>query len=156
MVCSLEDLKSPRSVCWRDLPNIEMLDAKIASALKKIIRKSHLKKKVSLEEPKAQKEDRFQWGTQIAFMIYDYFRVAGAHYTVMYFADCSLSLFIMISFRKFDTRRNEVLLSVSKIPSDDVLEGLYKLRIRESDQLKTVSELYDMEIQQKISMPNYQ
>ena len=30
------------------------------------------------------------------------------------------------------------------------------MRIRESDQLKTVSELYEMEIHQKISMPNYQ
>ena len=47
-------------------------------------------------------------------------------------------------------------LSISKIPSDDVLESLYKLRIRESEQLKTVLELYDMEIHQKISVPNYQ
>ena len=42
------------------------------------------------------------------------------------------------------------------MPSDDILEGMYKLRIRESDQVKTVLELYDMEIHQKISMPNYQ
>ena len=41
---------------------------------------------------------------------------------------------------------------MSKIPSDDVLESLYKLRIRESDQLKTVLELYEMEIHQRISM----
>ena len=33
---------------------------------------------------------------------------------------------------------------------------LYQLRIRESDQLKTVLELYDMEIHQKISVPNHQ
>ena len=45
---------------------------------------------------------------------------------------------------------------MSKIPSDDILESLYKLIIRESAQLKTVLELYDMEIHQKISMPNYQ
>ena len=45
---------------------------------------------------------------------------------------------------------------MSKIPSDDVLECLHQLRIRESDQLKTVLELYDMEIHQKILMPNYQ
>ena len=29
-----------------------------------------------------------------------------------------------------------MMLSVSKIPSDDILESLYKLRTRESDQLK--------------------
>ena len=45
---------------------------------------------------------------------------------------------------------------MSKIPSDDVPESLFKLRIRESVQLKTVLEVYDMEIYQKISMPNYQ
>ena len=44
---------------------------------------------------------------------------------------------------------------MSKSPSDDILESLYKLRIRESAQLKTVLELYDMEIHQKISVPNY-
>ena len=45
---------------------------------------------------------------------------------------------------------------MSKIPPDDVSDSLYKLRIRESDQLKIVLELYDMDIHQKISMPNYQ
>ena len=45
---------------------------------------------------------------------------------------------------------------MSKLPSDDILESLHKLRIRDSAQLKTVLELYDMEIYQKISMPNYQ
>ena len=60
----------------------------------------------------------------------------------------------MTTFRN-SIRDGEVLLSKSKIPSDDILESLYKLRIRESDQLKTVLELYDMEIHQKISVPNY-
>ena len=59
-----------------------------------------------------------------------------------------------ISHPAYKTRWDEVLLSMSKIPSDDILESLYKLIIRESDQLKTVLELYDMEIHQKISMPN--
>ena len=38
---------------------------------------------------------------------------------------------------------------MTKIPPDDILEGLYKLRIRESDKLKTVLELCDLEIHQK-------
>ena len=67
----------------------------------------------------------------------------------------SLLLFIM-NIQEFDTRWDEVLLSMSKIPSDDILESLYKLRIRESAQLRTVLELYDMEIHQKISVPNHQ
>ena len=41
------------------MPNFEVLDARIASALNKIIHNSHFKRKISLEEQKAQKEDRF-------------------------------------------------------------------------------------------------
>ena len=35
---------------------------------------------------------------------------------------------------EFDTRWDEFILSMTKIPHDDVLESLFKLRIRESDQ----------------------
>ena len=110
-----------------------MLDAKIASALNKIIQNSHFKKKVSLEEQKALKEDRFLRGRQIAFMIYDNFRVTGAHldYTDLF----SITL-RNDNVQEFDTRWNEILFSKTKIPSDDILESLYKLRIGESDQLK--------------------
>ena len=62
MVDSLDELKSSRSVCGKDFPNFEMLDAKIASALNKIIQNSQFKKKISLEEQKAQKEDRLLRG----------------------------------------------------------------------------------------------
>ena len=44
---------------------------------------------------------------------------------------------------------------MTKIPSDDTLEGLYKLRIRESEKLKTVLELYHLEIHQKKLGPDY-
>ena len=44
---------------------------------------------------------------------------------------------------------------MTKIPHDDILEGLYKLRIRESERLKTVLELYNMEIYQKKAGPDY-
>ena len=55
MVDSLDELKSSRPVYGKGFPNFEMLDAKIASALNKIIQNSQFKKKVSLEEQKAQK-----------------------------------------------------------------------------------------------------
>ena len=42
-----------------------------------------------------------------------------------------------------------------KIPPDDILEGLYKFRIRESEKLKTVLELYYMVIHQKKTGTDY-
>ena len=87
MVDSVDDLKSSRSIKCKNFPNFEMLDARIASALNKIIQNSYLKKKVCLDKQKAQKEYRFLRGRQIANMIYAYFRVIGAHDTVLDNAD---------------------------------------------------------------------
>ena len=67
---------------------------------------------------------------------------------------------LQLFFRKddiqeFDSKWDGILLSMTKIPSDDILEGLYKLRIRDSEKLKTVLELYNMEIHQKKAGPDY-
>ena len=53
------------------MPNFEVLDARIASALNKIIHNSHFKRRTSLEEQKAQ--DHFFHSRQIAYLIYEYF-----------------------------------------------------------------------------------
>ena len=49
---SVDDLETSQSIGERRFPNFEMLVAKIASAMKKIILNSYFKKKVSLEERK--------------------------------------------------------------------------------------------------------
>ena len=64
MVDSVDDLRSSSSIRSIPMPDFEVLDAKIASALNKIIHNSHFKRKISLEEQKAQKEDRFFRGRQ--------------------------------------------------------------------------------------------
>ena len=94
---------------------------------------------------KAQKEDRFLRGRQIAYLIYEYFPVTGANDFVENYAD----LFTVVLRNDDDSKWDEILLSMTQIPSDDILESLYKLRIRESETLKTVLELYDLEIHQK-------
>ena len=94
MVDSVGEIKSSRSIAANDFPNFELLDARVASALNNIIQDSRFKKDVSLEEQKAQIENRFLRGRQIAFLIYDYFRVTGVHDTVLDCADIySQSLF---------------------------------------------------------------
>ena len=55
MVDSVDDLKSSCSVRGIQMPIFEVLDARIASALNRIIHNSHFKSRVSLEEQKAQK-----------------------------------------------------------------------------------------------------
>ena len=45
MVDSVDELKSSRSIAAEDFPNFELLDVRIASALKKIIQNSQIKKR---------------------------------------------------------------------------------------------------------------
>ena len=156
LVDSVDDLKSSCSVRgFFQMPNFEVPDAKIAPALNRIIHNTQFKRKVSLEEPKTPKEDRFLRGSQIAYLIYEYFRVAGANDSVENNADLLAIVLRNDDIQEFDSKWVGILLSMTKIPSDDILEGLYKLRIRESEKLKTVLELYDLEIHQKKAGPDY-
>ena len=151
MVDSVDDLESSRSIQGYHFQDFEMLDAKIASAMNKIIQNSCFKKKISPEEQKAQLQDRFVRGRQIAFMIHEYFRVTGAHDTVLDYADLFSITLRNDDVQEFDTKRNVILLSMSKIPAAGVLESLCKLRSS-----KTVLDLYEPEIHEKISKRDYQ
>ena len=64
------------------MPNFEVLDARIASALNRIIQNSQFKRRISLEDQKAQKQDSFLRGRQVAYLIYDHFGVIGSHDSV--------------------------------------------------------------------------
>ena len=57
-----------------------MLDAMITFALKRLLDKHiHFRKRVSVEEQRAQEYDRFLRGRQTACMIYEHFRASGAY-----------------------------------------------------------------------------
>ena len=155
LVDSVDDLRSSSSTRGISMPNFEVLDARIASALNKIIHNSHFKRKISLEEQKAQKEDRFLRGRQIAYLIYEQFRVTGTDDSVENYTDLFTIALRNDDIQEFDSKWDGILLSMTKIPHDDILEGLYKLRIRESEKLRTVLELYDLETHQKKLGPDY-
>ena len=121
-----------------------MLDAKIASALKKTITNSYFKRRVNLEE-QAQVQDRFLSGRQIAYMIYEYFRVTGAHEAVLDYTDLfSISLH-GANIQYFDTRWDQAVLSTSEVPKDSILECLHKEMA-----------MYEQEIHQDRSKPSFQ
>ena len=81
-------------------------------------------------------------GRQIAFMIYEYFWVTGAHEAVRGYSDL-FRITLHDDIQIFDTRWDEVFLSSSQVPNDAILESLYERRIRRSDQLTTVLAMYE-------------
>ena len=68
MVYSVVALESSCSIRGIRTPDIEVLDAKIASALNRITHDTQFKRRISLEEQKAQKQYRFLREGQIAYM----------------------------------------------------------------------------------------
>ena len=116
LVDSVDDPKSSCAVRGIQMPDFEVLDAKIASALNRIIHNSHFKRRISLEEQKAQKEDRFLRGKQIAYLIYEYFRVTGANDSVENYADLFTISLRNDDIQEFDSKWDGNLLPMTKIP----------------------------------------
>ena len=112
MVDSVDDLKSSCSVRGIQMPNCEVLDAKIASALNRIIHNTQFKRKVSLEKHKAQKQDRFLRGRQIAYLMYEYFRVTGANDSVENYADLFTNFLRNDEIQEFDSKWDGILFIV--------------------------------------------
>ena len=105
------------------------------------------------EEPKKRTvsfvEDRsLTWSTSTS-------RVAVATDSVENYADPLTVALRNDDIQEFDSKWHGILLSMTKIPSDYILKKLYKLRIRESEKVKTVLDLYNMEIHQKKAGPDY-
>ena len=128
------------------MPNFEVLDARIASAQNKIIHGSHFKRRVSLEEQKSQKQDRSFAADRLPIWSTITSGSLKPNNSVENYADLFTISLRNDDIQEFDSKWDGSLLSMTKIPPDDTLEGLYKLRIRESEKLKTVLELYNMEI----------
>ena len=61
-----------------------------------------------------------------AYLIYEYFRVTGAHNSVENFADLFTISLRNDVIQEFDSKWDGILLSMTKIQPDDILEGLYK------------------------------
>ena len=116
-----------------------------------IIQNSYFHEKVSLEEQKAEKADRFLRGRQTAYLIYDDFRVTGVNDSVLHHADLFSIVLRNDNIQEFDARWDEIAQSMEQVPPDDILESLYTLKIREPEELKTVLEFYNLEIHHKKS-----
>ena len=108
MIESVDDLKTSCSITGTQTPDFDELDARIASALHRIIQNTLLR------------------GRQIAYLIYEYFRVTGANDSVENYADLFTVVLRNDEIQEFDSKWDENLLSMTQIPSDEILESLHK------------------------------
>ena len=143
---SIDDLMTSRSSTGRtDFPDVDMLDTMIASALKKLLTHVHFRKRVSVEEQRAQKYDRFLRGRHNAYMICKYFRAIGACEVVQGLSDLFHIRLHNDDVDDFDTRWDQALFSASEIPTEMILVGFFKSKLQDSVQLQTVLAMYEQE-----------
>ena len=140
MVESVDDLKFSCSVRGIRVPDFEVLDASIIpnSKERSVWRNKKPKKRtVSFAEDRSLTWSTITYGS------------LEATDSVENYADLFTIALRNDDIQEFDSKWDGYLLSMTKIPSDDIREGWYKLRIRESEKLKIVLELCNMEIHQK-------
>ena len=100
MVESVDDLESSRSIKGTHGPDFELLDARNASALNKIIQNTRFKKKVSLEEMKECSQRRpFPSRKTDSYLIYEQFLVTGPNDSVENYAGYLQLFFKMTTFK---------------------------------------------------------
>ena len=65
---------------------------------------------------------------KIAYLIYDHFRVTGSHDSVENYTDLFTIFLRNDDIQEFDSKWDGILLSMTKIPHDDILEGFVKIK----------------------------
>ena len=128
MAKSVDDLVTSQLIEGHAFPQFEMLDAKIASALKRVITNQYFRKRMNVEEQHAQKYNRFLQGRLIAYMIYESFRATVAHDAALDLSDLFTDSPQGDDIQDFDKRWDQALLSASEVPKENVLESLYKMK----------------------------
>ena len=127
---SIDDLMASQSITGRrDSPDHDVLGAKIASALKKLLTQCALPKKSKCRRATCSESDRFLRGRQIAYMIYEHFRATGAYEAVQGLSDLFNFRLQNDDVQDFDTRWDQAPLAASEIPAEMFLEGLLQVKI---------------------------
>ena len=129
-----------------DLSDYDMLDAMIASALKRLLDKHvHFLKRESVQEQRAQKIRPVL--TRETNCVHDLraFSATGAYEAVRGLSDLFSIRLQNDDVQDFDVRWDQALLSASQMPSDVILEGFYKSKLQDSVQLQTDLPLYGQE-----------
>ena len=104
---NVDDVRMSFSTTRKYYPNFETLDAKIATALKRILKNTNFMKKVYFEEQKSPTYDR-----QSGRMICEHFRIAGTNETLQEISDLMNITLRGDDVQGFGTKWDEVLLSM--------------------------------------------
>ena len=115
-----------------------------------------LAKQIQLLEEKAEAEKRLLKGRQIAWYIKDYFRINADHGEDLDFTDLNAVRMQGTDVSRFLHDWESVLLSINKIPDEVILESLLFGQLEKADTLKSLLELYRLDVTQNGKPKSYE
>ena len=132
MATSIDDLETSTSTFGQKYPNFEMLDARIATGLRKLISNSNSRER----ERSSSRIRNLRKGTDFFveenfFMLNEHFRMTGTHETRLNVNDHINVQLRGDDVQGFDTMWDDVLLSIQEVPSDSILESFLQYTIDE-------------------------
>ena len=111
------------------------MDFKIASGLNDILHGDFLRR-VNLLDEEYQKKGRLMTGRQVAYMIYEHFRMSEVEGAVWQVGDLIHLELMNDNLRAFDTRWAEIIQGMPAVPDDVFLESLYEKQLLKSQQFQ--------------------
>ena len=119
----------------------------MTSALKRCYDKqTHFRKKISVEEQRAQKDNRFPRRRQIDCLICEYFRPTGSYDEIQGLSGLFSIELENDDIQDFYLRWDQALLLTSDPASDNVSEGLYVSKLQDFSHAQTIMALYNQQI----------
>ena len=154
---SMNDLVTSRSITGRqDFTDYDMLDAMIASVLKELLTHVHFRKRVSVKEQRAQKDERVLRGRQFAYMIFEHFQTTGACEAVQGLSDL-FNIRLHTEWWRSGFRYKMGPSSISSKWNTYVNGpgGFIRQKLHDSVQLQKVLALYEQENIRNNEQPSY-
>ena len=151
---NMDELKSATSILGRMTPDFKVLDSKIARVLNQLLT-ADFNRRVYMEEQKAQHHNRFLKGRRVAYMINDNFKISGTGEALLDLNDLRRVLLNNDNVQGFDTKCDEVLRSMTKLPDEEKLDNVCKKQLHFFEGSKPFMALYLQNIVQKGEKASY-
>ena len=98
----------------------------------------------TLKNKRAQQDNRFLKGRQIDCMICDYFKISGTSEAPFDYNDLMRVQLKSDNMRGFDTKCDEVLLSMTEVPDEDLFEKIVKLLMPRTCRIRRTRQLFSI------------
>jgi len=133
----------------------ETLDAKVAAGLSSILH-CELERQITIIEEQMGQQGNMMNGRQIAWMIYQHYKVSETEGALLCFEDLLHVSLKGDNVRAFVNEWEAVIIALKVVPEENIMESLFRRQLEAIMQLKETIALYSLGVTQKGEERSYQ